>query len=144
MILNNLVCINGIKIRFILVGIWNTIFGYGIFVILNTYFSMIFNKNYVGYMSAMVIGQVISIINAFIFHKLVTFKSLVRGFKVFYEFLRFSMTYTLIFFVNLILLPFFVEMMGITPNVSAAIILPITAGISYFVNSGYTFIERKD
>ena len=62
-----------------MVGIWNTIFGYLIFIILDTTFEALFTKRYFSYMSAMILGQIIATINAFIFHKYVTFKSEVKG-----------------------------------------------------------------
>ena len=114
-----------------MVGIWNTIFGYLIFFILDTTFETLFNKRYFAYMSAMVLGQIIATVNAFIFHKYVTFKSEVRGKGIIPEFFRFCLTYVLTFFLSIIMLPFFVEMMHILPRIAAAIIILICTVISY-------------
>ena len=62
-----------LKIRFLIVGIWNTIFGYLIFYVLDNFFENIFLERYYAYMLAIVLGHIIATINAFIFHKYVTF-----------------------------------------------------------------------
>ena len=128
-----------VKIKFVLVGIWNTIFGYSVFCLLDALFLNIFATRYIAYMSAMVLGQVIAIINAYIFHKYVTFKSRVRGREMIIEFFRFSMTYAVIFCLNLILLPIFVEIFHITPKISAAILILICTAISYLGHSRFSF-----
>ena len=128
-----------VKVKFVLVGIWNTIFGYSVFCLLDTLFSNIFATRYIAYMSAMVLGQVIAIINAYISHKYITFKSRVRGRKMIIEFLRFSMTYAVIFCLNLILLPIFVEIFHITPKISVAILILICTTISYLGHSRFSF-----
>jgi len=82
-----------VKVKFVLVGIWNTIFGYSVFCLLDTLFSHLFATRYVAYMSAMVLGWIIAIINAYVSHKYITFKSRVRGRKIIIEFFLF---YTII------------------------------------------------
>ena len=57
-----------LKARFVTVGIWNTVFGYLVFVVLDTLFESIFIKRYFAYMLAIVLGHIIANINAFIFN----------------------------------------------------------------------------
>ena len=128
-----------VKIKFVLVGIWNTIFGYSVFCLLDTLFSNIFATRYIAYMSAMVLGQIIAIVNAYISHKYITFKSRVRGREMIIEFFRFSMTYAVTFCLSLILLPIFVEIFHIAPKISVAILIPIFATISYLGHSRFSF-----
>ena len=128
-----------VKVKFVLVGIWNTIFGYSVFCLLETLFSHKFATRYIAYMSAMVLGQIVAIINAYVSHKYITFKSRVRGRKMIIEFLRFSMTYAVIFCLNLILLPIFVEIFHITPKISAAILILTCSVISYLGHSRFSF-----
>ena len=92
-------------------------------------------------MSAIILGQIIATINAFIFHKYVTFKSEVKGKETILEFFRFSLTYVVTFTLSLILLPFFVEMMYIHPRISAAIVILICAVFSYMGHSRFSFGE---
>lgn len=127
------------KWRFILVGFWNTIFGYSIFVGFDIFFTIILPKRYMAYMSAAILSNVVAIINAFIFHKYITFKSLVRGKGVIIEFARFFSTYLFSMTIGLILLPFFVEWIGIDPKISGAIIIPIATVVSYFGHSRFSF-----
>lgn len=135
----NLLSKHRVKVKFVLVGIWNTIFGYSVFCLLDTLFSHIFATRYIAYMSAMVLGQIIAIINAYVSHKYITFKSRVRGRKMIIEFFRFSMTYAVAFCLNLILLPIFVEIFRITPKISVAILILICAAISYLGHSRFSF-----
>ena len=128
-----------LKVRFVMVGIWNTIFGYMVFFILDTILEDIFTKRYFSYMSAMVLGQIIATINAFIFHRYVTFKSEVKGKDIVFEFFRFCMTYVVTFLLSLILLPFFVEIIHLHPRIAAAIVMLICTLISYMGHSRFTF-----
>jgi len=127
------------KVKFVLVGIWNTIFGYFVFLVLDTFFESLFLKRYFAYMSAMILSQIIATINAYIFHKYVTFKSKVRGKGIIIEFFRFCLTYVVTFCLSLILLPFFVEIFKIQPKISAAIVIFICTVISYIGHSRFSF-----
>ena len=68
-----------VKVKFVLVGIWNTIFGYAVFFVLDSIFEDIFAKRYFAYMLAMVLGQIIATINAFLFHKYIKLKQSING-----------------------------------------------------------------
>jgi len=127
------------KIRFILVGIWNTIFGYLVFVGLDILFTFLFPKRYLAYMSAAVLSNILAIVNAYIFHKYVTFQSQVRGKGIFMEFARFFSMYLFTMILGLILLPVFVEVFSIDPKISAGLLIPITVIISYLGHSRYSF-----
>lgn len=132
------------KDRFFLVGIWNTIFGYSVFILLDNLFKISFTKRYYAYMSAMILSQAIAIMNAYIFHKYVTFKSKAIGKEKLVEFLRFCLTYVVIFCLSLILLPLFVEIINIPPKTSAFIIILICTIISYIGHSRFSFkIKNK-
>ncbi|MHB8138825.1 MAG: GtrA family protein [Smithellaceae bacterium] len=130
------------KWRFILVGIWNTIFGYLAFVGLDILFTFLLPKRYLAYMAAAVLGNILAILNAFIFHKYVTFKSQVHGKEIIIEFARFFSTYLFSMILGLMLLPFFVEVMGIDPKISGALLIPVTVIISYFGHSRFSFRMR--
>jgi putative flippase GtrA len=127
------------KWRFLLVGIWNTIFGYIAFVGFDILFTFFFSKRYLAYMSAAILSNILAITNAFIFHKYITFKSRVRGKGIIIEFARFFSTYLFSMILGLILLPFFVEVLGLDPKISGALLLPIGVIISYFGHSRFSF-----
>ena len=134
---------HNIKAKFVVVGVWNTIFGYLVFCLLDTIFAYLFTKRYVAYMSAMVLGQILAVTNAFIFHKYITFRSRVKGVAMIGEFFRFNTTYIFTFFLSLILLPFFVEVFHIDPKIAAAMIVPVCAVISYLGHTRFSFKQKK-
>lgn len=136
------ISIRGRGFRFILVGIWNTIFGYGLFFCLDTLFAYIIRPDYLAYMSAMVVSQVISILNAYLFHKIVTFRSAVGGWGMVAEFFRFSTTYALTFGISLVLLPLLVEIFHLIPKVAGLIITLVCAGLSYVGHSRFSFSAK--
>ena len=128
-----------VKARFVLVGIWNTIFGYGIFCLFDTVFAWLFSARSVAYMCAMVLAQILAVMNAYICHKYITFKSEARGKAIVGEFFRFSATYVVTFCLSLALLPALVEIGHIHPKISAAIITLVCTGISYLGHSRFSF-----
>ena len=131
-----------IKIRFFFIGVWNTIFGYLVYISLDYLFTFVFQKRYLAYMTAAVLANIIATISAFLFHKHITFKSTVRGKGVIIEFFKFYSMYTVTNILGLVLLPFFVEVLKIDPKISGALLIPIVAIISYFGHSRFSFIKR--
>jgi putative flippase GtrA len=127
------------KVRFVLVGLWNTIFGYLAFVGLDYLFNLFFSPRYVAYMSAAVLANIIAILNAYIFHKFVTFRSPLRGLAIIPEFVRFFSMYLFSFFLGLVLLPVFVEIFHLDPKIAGALLIPITVIISYLGHSRFSF-----
>jgi putative flippase GtrA len=125
------------------VGVWNTIFAYLIFVGLDILFAFLFSKRYLAYMLAQLLSNVLGIINAFIFHKYITFKSPVRGKGIVIEFARFFSTCLFSMIMGLILLPFVVEIIGFDPKISRAILIPIIAIINYFGHSRFSFKDDE-
>lgn len=132
-----------IKARFGLVGLWNTIFGYLVFVGFESLFSYFFGTKAIAYMTALILANIISIINAYIFHKFVTFKSPVRGSGIFFEFFKFSLTYLGTFLLSIALLPIFVEIIGLFPKIAGALIIFICMIFSYFGHSRFSFRSNK-
>jgi putative flippase GtrA len=90
-------------------------------------------------MLAAILASFLAIINAYIFHKYVTFQSKVSGRGIFLEFTRFSSTYLFSMIVGLIFLPFFVEILGVDPKISGAMLIPTTMIVSYLGHTNYSF-----
>ena len=131
------------KVRFVLVGIWNTIFGYLIFVGLDYLFNLIFSPRYVAYMSAAVFSNIIAVTNAYFFHKHLTFKSETRGMAAFHEYIRFYIAYLFMFVTSLILLPIFIEFLYLDPKIAAAVITLILTVVSYISHSHFSFHKTR-
>jgi putative flippase GtrA len=127
------------KVRFVLVGLWNTFFGYFVFAGLDYLFNLFFSPRYVAYMSAAVLANILAIMNAYIFHKFVTFRSPLWGRDIIPEFLRFFSMYLFSFFLGVALLPVFVELFHFDPKIAGALLIPITTVISYFGHSRFSF-----
>ena len=127
------------KARFVAVGIWNTIFGYGIFCLFETLFTRHFSTKFAGYMVAMVVAQVLAVTNAYICHKFITFRSKAKGKAIITEYFRFYTTYIVTFILGLVLLPAFVEIMQMTPKIAAAVITLICTVVSYLGHSRFSF-----
>jgi len=128
-----------VKIRFLIIGVWNTIFGYLVYISLDYLFALVFHKRYMAYMSAAILSNIIATISAFLFHKHITFKSTVKGRGVIIEFFKFYSTYTLTNILGLALLPVFVEVFKIDPKIAGALLIPIVAIVSYFGHSRFSF-----
>jgi putative flippase GtrA len=93
-------------------------------------------------MSAMVLGWIVTVMSAFIFHKYYTFKSSSRGIKLFMEFIRFMTTYVVVFVLSMILLPTFVEIFNMPPKIAGAIVIFMMTIVSYLGHSKFSF-KRK-
>lgn len=128
-----------IQIKFVFVGIWNTIFGYGVFCLFDTIFAWFFLTRSIAYMCAIVLTQILAVINAYIFHKYITFQSVAKGRAIIAEFFRFSATYVVTFGMSLVLLPLFVEIGNMHPKVAAALIILLCTVISYLGHSRFSF-----
>ena len=91
---------------------------------------------------AAVLANIIAILNAYIFHKFVTFRSPLRGLAIIPEFVRFFSMYLFSFFLGLVLLPVFVELFHLDHKIAGAVLIPITVIISYLGHSRFSF--RQD
>jgi putative flippase GtrA len=128
-----------VKIKFVIVGIWNTIFGYLVYVGFYYMFNLIFSRRYMAYLLAAVLSNILAITNAYIFHKYVTFRSPVKGIKMALEFIRFFTTYLFSFILSLVLLPLVIESFLFDPRTAGAVVIFMTAIISYIGHSNFSF-----
>lgn len=121
-------------IRYLLVGIWNTIFGYGLFVVLE-----VTAGHVVPYMVILVIAQVVSTFVAYVLYRYLVFR--VRG-RFWFDLLRFSLVYAAAFAVNLVLLPVLVSGLGWNVLVSQALIVGGTVVASFVAHRNFSFRRR--
>jgi putative flippase GtrA len=123
------------KIRYLIVGGWNTLFGYGIFAAL--YFWL---GTSMGYLWILSISFVISVANSYFGYKIFVFKT--KGNMV-SEFLRVYLVYGISFVFNLITLPFLVEIIHLNVYIAQAIVIIVTVIGSYVLHKNFSFKNKK-
>jgi len=119
------------KIRYVAVGVWNTVFSYVAFVFL--YYLL---NDLMHYMLILVLSQIVGLTNAYICYKLFVFKT--KG-NIVREYLRFYVVYGTTFIVNLILIALFVEGMAMNPVLAQGMIAIIVVTMAYFGHSRFSF-----
>jgi len=119
------------KIDYLLIGIWNTIFGYSVFVALYFIFAA-----YIHYMVIWAASTVLAITNAYIGYKAFVFRT--KG-NYLREYLRFYVVYSGSMGLNIILLPLCVELLKITPPLAQAGIIVISVVFNYLGHKYYSF-----
>ncbi|MBI5399103.1 GtrA family protein [Candidatus Saganbacteria bacterium] len=124
------------KINYLLVGIWNTVFGYLTFVGLYCLLSV-----KIHYLFLLVISNVFSITNAYIGYKIFVFKT--RG-NYWQEYLRFYLVYGAALAVNFALLPIGVELLKISPPWALAGLTVINVIFSYYGHKKFSFRSAND
>ncbi len=119
------------KIRFLIAGAWNTLFGYLSFMAL--YFLLVHLMNY---MFIFIISAAVNIIQNFWVYKIFVFKTKGNHLK---EFLRFNTVYAFSIGLNFVLLPFFVEVLKMHPLIAQACLIFLIVVISYIGHRNFSF-----
>ncbi len=122
------------KINYLLVGGWNTVFGYFAFVALYYLFSA-----YVNYIILLLISNVFSITNAYVGYKIFVFKTKGNYLK---EYLKFYAVYGVSMLLNIILLFLAVELLKANPVVAQAAVIWLTVIISYLGHKHFSFAKK--
>ena len=121
-------------LRFILVGGWNTAFGYGAFAA----FYWLTRRLGVHYLWAVLPAHLLAVFNAFLCQRWIVFGT--HG-PFFAALLRFSAVYWIFFAVNLPLLPLLVQGLHLHPLVAQALLVGANAALSYVAHDRFTFRE---
>lgn len=121
------------KFLYLLIGGWNTVFGYAVFTALYYYGTARFHLHYV---ILLLLSQVINVTSAYLVYKRFVFKT--KG-NLIREYCRFCTFYWLSFAANLILLPALVELFGLDPVISQGLFIIVAAVTSYLWHAHYTF-----
>jgi len=116
--------------RYLLVGIWNSVFGVGIFLILSLSLPALSDS------LILLISYLVSIVQAHFMQRKFVWSSTERYFQ---ELVRFSGAYISQFVANLVLLQIFVRFIGLNRSVSQVIIVLILTAIMFFVNKNGVF-----
>ena len=116
--------------RYLLVGIWNSVFGVGIFLILSLSLPELSDS------LILLISYLVSIVQAHFMQRKFVWSSTERYFQ---ELVRFSGAYISQFVANLVLLQIFVRFIGLNRSVSQVIIVLILTVVMFFVNKNGVF-----
>jgi putative flippase GtrA len=118
-------------IKFLGIGVLNTIVGYGSFFILVTYLN---------YQVALLCAHLIGVTNSYFWNKLWVFKT--KNLSI-VEFLRFNVIYAFVYATNAVALYISVELLKIDPRPAQLILLPVVTLISFFGQKLWTFKKRE-
>ena len=117
--------------RFVIAGVWNTIFGYGVFALLIAWFS-----DHVHYLFIAVLSNALAISNAYLVHKIMVFKT--RG-NYLKEYARYWVVYGASGVLGLGLLAVFVSGLGINIFLAQAGVVAIQAILTFTGHRSYSF-----
>jgi len=123
------------KFNYLLVGIWNTIFGYSVFVALYYLFGQ-----WAHYMFIWVVSTVLAITNAYIGFKSFVFRT--KG-NYLREYLRFYVVYSGSMLLNIVLLPLCVEILRIAPPAAQGGIICVGAVVNYLGHKHFSFSPQR-
>lgn len=123
------------SIRFILVGVYNTVFGYILFSAL--YFAI---GNNIHYSLILLISYLIGILNNFIVFKIFVFNTKGNWIK---ECFTTYLSYSVIYPVNAFLLFISIDLYGLSVYVGQAVAVIIMPIITYFILKRFAFKKKK-
>jgi len=119
------------RIRYVAVGIGNTLVGYGVYAGLIALFG-----RRIGYLAILVVAHFIGVANAFVWHRRVTFRSVSAWGG---EFLRFNVSYLGTLTFGLIAVPICVQGFGLSALQAGALVTVVSVLGSYLLHKRYSF-----
>jgi putative flippase GtrA len=133
----------GQMVRYLIVGVWNTLFGYGLYALFTWLLTGVMPFPY---MLASVLSNVIAVTGAFLGYKWFVFKT--KG-NYLREYLRCYMVYGTAFLVNLALLPILVYLLNLVvrprtcvPYLAGAILTAGTVVLSFVGHRQFSFAKK--
>ena len=130
-------------VRYLVVGAWNTLFGYGLYALLTYLLTPLIPY---AYMAAALLGTVVCITVSFLGYKIFVFRT--RG-NFLREYLRCYVVYGTSTIVNLALLPVLVTVLNLyvepqvySPYIAGAILTAGTVVVSFIGHQRYTFAHK--
>jgi putative flippase GtrA len=116
--------------KFGLVGILNTLVGFGAFFLF---------INYTNYIIALIISHIIGVTHSYIWNRYWIFKS---EKVILNEFIKFNSVYAAVFLTNALVLIFFVNVLKWDPRIVQLIALPIITVISFTGQKYWSFRQQ--
>lgn len=122
------------KFRYLLIGAYNTAFGYGAFAVLWG----LWNQS-LHYFAILCISHVISVTNAYFGYRIFVFRSKNDGW---HEFARFNTVYLGTLAFNVVSLPALVEWFNFHPLAAQGVIVVVTVVSSYLLHRRFSFRQN--
>ena len=119
------------EFRFLVVGVINTIVGYGAYAL--------FLSLHVNYLVASTLSTIIGVANSYIWNRFFTFKS--KG-KAFSELARFSLVYIVSYCISMLFLYLVVGVFGLNAYIAGGANIILTTLISWFGHNKFSFKEK--
>jgi putative flippase GtrA len=119
------------QLLYLVVGAWNTVFGYGIWALLQYLLGDTLN-----YLVIVVIAWPIAVLNAYLGYRYIVFRS---GGPMLRELPRFSLVYVATLAANLVLLPVALRVVPFTIYVDQALFFAAVVASSYVAHKYYSF-----
>jgi len=126
------------RARFLVVGAFNTILGYLLFV----GFELVIG-DLVGYLVSLYASYAIAIVVAFFLHRHFTYRVTGSG-RPLLDFARFASVYVVALAINTLVLPLLVEVAGWPVLLAQAIVVVFTTVLSYLGHKFFSFRRRGD
>ena len=123
------------QLLYLVIGGWNTVFGYGIWAVLQYLLG-----DHLHYLVVVLLAWPIAVLNAYLGYRFVVFRS--RG-PVLKEFLRFSLVYVATLVVNLALLPIALNVLPFNIYVVQALLTTVVVISSYLSHRYYSFGAKR-
>ena len=119
------------QLLYLVVGAWNTVFGYGVWALMQYLLGDTLN-----YLVIIVLSWPIAVLNAYLGYRYIVFRS--RG-SVLKELPRFSLVYVATLLANLALLPIALRVLPFSIYVDQALFLGVVVVCSYLGHKYYSF-----
>ena len=126
------------QLLYLVIGGWNTAFGYGVWAILQYLLG-----EHLHYLVVVLVAWPIAVLNAYLGYRYVVFRS--RG-PILRELPRFSLVYFVTLIVNLALLPIALNVLPFNIYVVQALLTTVVVACSYLSHRYYSFgaVRRRD
>jgi putative flippase GtrA len=121
------------RVRFVLVGGFNTVFGYALFVVFELTLG-----HFTSYLISLYASYFIAIIVAFFLHRHFTYRVTGTG-NVMLDFFRFAGVYVVALLINTVALPLLVEVAHVPVLLAQALVVVVTTLVSYFGHKFFSF-----
>lgn len=119
------------QLLYLVVGAWNTVFGYGVWALMQYLLG-----DYLHYLVVVVLAWPVAVLNAYLGYRIIVFRS--RG-SVLREFPRFSLVYLATLVVNLALLPIALAVLPFNIYAIQALFTVVVIVVSFLSHKHYSF-----